>query len=147
MSGFISTPDGRFREVWTSATEHEIYADEEADGAHLDRMNRHVNELVERFPDRDGSPELGRWIDRASRWFPRPAFWLAVGLVAFAVRRPRRAATPLVLTAAALLVILGTSLAVPAAAEYSAPVAPAFMLLASAALLGERPPRQARDLR
>jgi hypothetical protein len=147
VSGFISTPDGRFREVWTSATDHEIYADDEADAAHLDRMNRHVNELVEQFPDRDGSAELGRWIDRASRWFPRPAVWLVVGLVAFAVRRPKRAATPLVLTAAALLVILGTSLAVPAAAEYSTPVAPAFMLLASAALLGERPARQARNLR
>ena len=28
VSGFISTPDGRFREVWTSPTEHEIYADD-----------------------------------------------------------------------------------------------------------------------
>jgi len=43
-----------------------------------------------------------------------------------------------VLVAAALLVILGTSLAVPAAAEYSTPVAPAFMLLAAAGLLAPR---------
>ena len=28
VSGFISTPDGRFREVWTSPTAHEIYADD-----------------------------------------------------------------------------------------------------------------------
>jgi len=146
VSGFISTPDGRFREVWTSATEHEIFADDEADAAHLDRMNRHVNELVEKFPDRDGRAELGRWIDRASRWFPRPAFWLVIGLVAFVVRRPQRAAIPLVLTAAALLVVLGTSLAVPAAAEYSAPVAPAFMLLAAAGVVGQRRPRRARHV-
>jgi len=141
VSAFISTPDGRFQEVWTSPTEHEIVADNAADAAHLDRMNRHVNEFVEQFPDRDASAALGRWIDRASRWFPRPAVWLAVALVALAVRRPRAIATPLVLVAAAVLVVLGTSLAVPAAAEYSTPVAPAYMLLAVAGLLGPRRPR------
>jgi hypothetical protein len=66
--------------------------------------------------------------------------WLAIGLVALAVRRPRRMATPLVLTAAALLVIVGTSLAVPADAAYSSPLAPAFMLLAAAGLLTPRSP-------
>jgi hypothetical protein len=138
VSAFISTPDGRFREVWSSPTEHEIYADDPSDAAQLDRMNRRVAELFEEFPDRSASPELGRWIDRASKWFPRPALWLALGLVAVAVRRPRRVATPLVLAGAALLVILGTSLAVPAAAEYSTPVAPALLLLAAAGLLAPR---------
>ena len=126
--GFISTPDGRFREVWSSPTAHEIYADDPSDAAHLDRMNRRVDELLAGFPDRAPSAELAPWLNRASRWFPRPAIWLVVGLVAFAIRRPQGIALPLVLSAAALLVILGTSLAVPAAAEYSAPVAPAFML-------------------
>ena len=46
VSGFISTPDGRFREVWTSPTEHEIYADDPSDAAQLDRMNRRVDELA-----------------------------------------------------------------------------------------------------
>lgn len=138
VSGFISTPNGRFREVWTSPTEHEILADDPRDAAHLDRMNRRVNELGDRFPDREASSELGRWLDRASRWFPRPAVWLVVGIAAFAVRRPRAMTTPVVLTAAALLVMLGTSLAVPAAAEYSAPVAPAFVLLAVVGALGAR---------
>ena len=142
VSGFISTPDGRFREVWTSATEHEIVADDPHDAAHLDHMNRRVNELVERFSDREASTGLGRWLDRASRWFPRPAVWLVVGLIAVAIRRPSAMATPLVLSAAALLVILGTSLAVPAAAEYSTPVAPAFMVLAVAGGLGA--PRSGR---
>ena len=110
-------------------------------------MNRRVNELLGRFPDRSSSSELGSWLNRASRWFPRPAVWLVVALVAIAVRRPRALASPLVLAAAALLVVLGTSLAVPAAAEYSTPVAPAFMLLAVAGVLGarrrERPGRHA----
>ena len=138
VSGFISTPDGRFREVWTSPTEHEIYADDPSDGAHLDRMNRRVDELLGRFSDRSSSSELGSWLNRASRWFPRPAVWLVVGLVAIVVRRPRGLATPYVLAAATLLVVLGTSLAVPPAAEYSTPVAPALMLLAVAGLLGAR---------
>jgi hypothetical protein len=138
VSAFISTPDGRFREVWTSPTEHAILADDPEDAAHLDRFNRRVDQLLGAFSGRDGSAVLGRWIDRASRWFPRPVLWLAVGLVAIAVRRPRAVATPLVLTAAALVVVFGTAVAVPADAAYSVPVAPAFVLLAAAALLSKR---------
>jgi len=138
VSSFISTADGRFREVWTSPSAHEIVAVDPGDAAHLDRMNRRVAELAGRFTDREGNATLATWLDRASRWFPRPVVWLVVGLIGLAVRRPRGAATPLVLTAAGLLVIVGTSLAVPAAAEYSTPVAPAFVLLAVAALLAPR---------
>jgi hypothetical protein len=143
VSAFISTPDGRFREVWTSPTEHNILADDPEDAAHLDRLNRRVDELFGEFSDRGGSATLGRWIDRSSRWFPRPVVWLAVGLVALAVRRPKRVATPLVLTVAGLIVVLGTALVVPAAAEYSVPVVPAFVLLAACGLLGERMKRGA----
>ncbi|HUP32090.1 MAG TPA: glycosyltransferase family 39 protein [Gaiellaceae bacterium] len=138
VSGFISTPDGRFREEWTSPTAHEIVTDDPAAAAHLDRMNRRVNDVVGRFSEREGSATLGEWLNRASRWFPRPAIWLAIGALALAIRRPRGVATPVVLTAAALLVIVGTSLAVPAAAEYSTPVAPALMVLAAAGLLAPR---------
>ena len=53
-----------------------------ADAAHLDRMNRRVAELVGRFRTAREAPSSARWLDRASRWFPRPAFWLVVGLVA-----------------------------------------------------------------
>ena len=42
------------------------------------------------------------------------------------------------LTAAALLLLLGTALAVPADAAYTVPVAPAFILLAVACLLAPR---------
>jgi hypothetical protein len=138
VSAFISTPDGRFREVWTSPTEHAIVADDPEDAAHLDRLNRRVDELFGVFSDRSGSATLGRWIDRASRWFPRLVLWLAVGLVAVAVRRPRSITTPLVVAAAGLVVILGTGLAVPADAAYAVPVAPAFVLLAVAGLLCSR---------
>ena len=42
------------------------------------------------------------------------------------------------LAAAALLVLVSTSLAVYAVAEYSVPVVPAFVLLATAGVLGRR---------
>jgi hypothetical protein len=138
VSAFISTPDGRFREVWTSPTEHAILADDPEDAAHLDRLNRRVDELFGEFSDREGSATLARWLDRASRWFPRPIMWLLMGVALVAIRRPRGTGTPLVLAAAALLVLLGTALAVPAAAEYSAPVVPAFVFLAVVGVLGER---------
>ena len=138
VSGFISTPEGRFREVWSSPTEHAIYADDPSDAAHLDRMNRRVSELAAQFSDRSASSELGSWLNRASRWFPRPAVWLVVAIAAIAVRRPRGIVTPVVLAAAGLLIVFGTSLAVPAAAEYSTPVVPAFILLAVAGVLARR---------
>lgn len=141
VSGFISTPEGRFREVWSSPVQHEIYADDPSDAAHLDLMNRRVDELLGAFTDREQHAELARWLNRASRWFPRPALWIGVALLAFAIRRPLGLVLPAILAAGALLVILGTSLAVPAAAEYSAPVAPAFMLLAAATLLAPRTAR------
>jgi hypothetical protein len=46
---------------------------------------------------------------------------------------------PLALAGAALLVLLATSVAVYAVAEYSVPVVPAFVLLATAGLVGRRP--------
>lgn len=140
VSAFISTPDGRFREVWTSATDHEIVADNPRDAAHLDRNNRSVAELYDAFSDRSANARLGSVLDWLSRWFPRPVVWLAVGVLAVVIRRPRGLATAYVLTAAALLVMIATSLAVPAAAEYAVPVVPVFFLLAVSGLLARRGP-------
>jgi hypothetical protein len=64
--------------------------------------------------------------------------WLLVGLAAVVWRRPRGIAVALVLAASALLILLSTSLAVYAVAEYSVPVVPAFVLLTTAGLFGRR---------
>jgi len=53
-------------------------------------------------------------------------------------RRPRGFAVPAALAGAALLVMVSTSLAVYAVAEYAAPVVPAFVLLATVGALGRR---------
>ncbi len=135
VSGWISTPDNSIREIWTSPTQRSFVFDDPDDAIHLENLERRLAELSAAFPDRDGWDELGTRLNQVSRWFPRPLVWLVVGLVAVVLRRPRGAATPLVLAAAALLVALGTSLAVPATAEYSVPVAPTFVVLACCGLL------------
>jgi dolichyl-phosphate-mannose-protein mannosyltransferase len=137
---YLSTPDGRIREVWTSATEHHIVFSDPADTARAGALDRRVDELLGRLPDRDPRPGLVRWLDSASRWYPRPVLWLVIGLVAVAWRRPRRASVPLVLAGAAALVLVSTALAVYAVAEYSVPVVPAFVLLATVGVLGRYRP-------
>ena len=64
--------------------------------------------------------------------------WLLLGIVPALWRRPRRVVVPAVLAVSALLVMLSTSLAVYAVAEYSVPLVPAFVLLATAGLFGPR---------
>ena len=138
QSSYISTPDGRIREVWTSPTDHQVVFSRPADAARAAEIDRRVDGLLESFPDRSAHPGAIDRLNSASRWYPRPLLWLLVGLLAVLVRRPRRVAIPLALAGAALLILLSTSLAVYAVAEYSVPVTPAFILLAVAGLLGSR---------
>jgi hypothetical protein len=139
-SPFISTPDGRIDEVWSSATDHRIVFRDPEDAARAAEIDRRVNELLANLPDREQRPELVDRLNSASRWYPRPVVWLAIGLLAALVRRQRRLIAPLVLSGAGLLVFLATSLAVYAVAEYSVPFAPAFIVLALAGVLGREPP-------
>jgi Dolichyl-phosphate-mannose-protein mannosyltransferase len=140
QSAHITTPHGRIREVWTSPTEHQVVFVDPADAARAAQIDRRIDELAAGFPDRAGRPEIADWLNRASRWYPRPFMWLLVGLLAVALRRPARMLVPLTLAGAALLVLLGTALAVYAVAEYTVPVAPAFVLLATAGVLGRYRP-------
>ena len=135
---YISTPDGRIREVWTSPTEHGLVFRDPADRVEADALDRKVNDLLAGLPGRAQRQTLVERLNDLSRLYPRPFMWLLVGLVAALWRRPRRIAVPVVLAGSALLVMLSTSLAVYAVAEYSVPLVPAFVLLATAALFGPR---------
>ncbi len=139
QSAYISTPDGRIREVWTSPVDHHVVFRDESDELRAAALDAKTAALAASFPDRGQQPELVSALNHASRWYPRPVVWLVVGLVAIAVRRPRRAAVPIVLTGSALLLLVGTALTVYGVAEYSVPVVPAFILLATAGLLGPGP--------
>jgi hypothetical protein len=137
---YISTPDGRIREVWTSPTEHSIVFRYPADAARSAALDREVNALLAGLPDRGGHASLVTRLNDVSRLYPRPFMWLLVGVVAVLWRRPRRIAVPAALAACALAVMVSTSLAVYAVAEYSVPVFPAFVLWATAGVFGPRSP-------
>jgi hypothetical protein len=145
MSPRLDTPDMRIREVWTSATEHHAVFRDPADARRYSAANNAVTRLYESFPHRRHSAELARRLNQASRWYPRQALWLLVGLIAVAFRRPRGFGGPLLVAAAALLIIVFTALGVYAVSEYALPVAPAFVLLAAVGLLGGRTARPARE--
>ena len=140
---YISTPDGRIREVWTSPTEHGLVFRDPADAARADALDREVDDLLGGLPTRAGRAWLVERLNDLSRLYPRPFMWLLVGLVAVLWRRPRGFLIPVALAAAAVLVLLSTSLAVYAVAEYAVPVVPAFVLLATVGVLGRYRPVRA----
>ena len=106
------------------------------------RLERDWLDLAERLPNRDGT-ELAHRLNQASKAFPPIVVWLAVGLVALALRRPRGSLVVLALTAAGLLVIVATAMVTLAVAEYAVPVAPAFILLTGVGLVGATSARAA----
>ncbi len=139
LASYLSTPDGSIREVWTSPTDHGIVFDDPVDEIRAAAIDRRVDGLVAAFPDRAARSDLVDRLNSASRWYPRPFMWLVVGLVAALLRRRRWLAVPLVVAGSAVLILLGTALAVYAVAEYSVPVTPAFIVLTTVGVLGRRP--------
>jgi hypothetical protein len=138
QSVWISRPDNRIREVWTSPTEHHFVFDRPRDRPRFEAILRERDALFAELPDRAGNAELAHRLNQLSRWFPRPILWLVLGLVALAVRRPRRARLLVALAGSALLVIVLNALGLFADPHFALPVAPAFVLLGAGALLGPR---------
>jgi hypothetical protein len=138
QGAYTSTPDNHIREVWTSATAHEIVFDDPRDQQRYDRLNERLQELGGRFTTRGESAWLGLQLNHASKAYPRSWLWLLIGLVAFAWRRPASWRVPAILLAASLLLLFATVLGVYAIPEYEVPVAPSFLLLAAAGLFGAR---------
>jgi hypothetical protein len=136
--GGITTPDGSIYTVWTSPTEHHQVFVHPGDAARNASLHRRMAELAENLPDRRGSPTLAHRFNQSSRWYPPPVLWLALGLGALFFRRMRTSAAVLAPTIAGLLVIVVSALGLPAEPHYSVPVAPAFVLLAGAALFAPR---------
>ena len=133
-----STPDGRIRDVWTSPTEHHVVFRDSEDATRAGAIERKLNELVGVFGDRPWSPWVGLQLDRSSKVYPPPWLLVLVGGLALVVRRPARAALLALPAVLALLVLFVTVLAVYGVPYYTVPLAPAFLLLAAGAVLGER---------
>jgi hypothetical protein len=106
---------------------------------------RRYDELVDRLrdwnaqlPTRDSNASLASKGGTASFRWPRPILWIAVALVALAVRRPRGSAPVLIVGAVAGLVLLVHALSQAPQNEFQLPFVPVWIAAALVALLAPR---------
>jgi hypothetical protein len=137
---WISRPDNRIRDVWTSATRHHFVFLDPKDKPRFAKIERERTELFAALPHRKPNGQLLLRLNQLSRWFPRSILWIALGLIALPFRRPRGSATLIGLALSALLVIVLNALGLFADLHFALPVAPAFVLFGAGALLGEHAP-------
>jgi hypothetical protein len=97
------------------------------------------------LPSREGVSFVPELLNRITPRFPRPPLWLALGVVALLLRRPRGWRTILVLWLAAALVLLVHAVSQGVAPEFALPLYPVFIVAALGALAGERGPTRGRD--
>jgi hypothetical protein len=138
QNAWISRPDNRIRDVWTSATHHHFAFRDPRDQPRFNAILRDRDALFAALPDRRGNATLAHRLNQLSRWFPRPIVWIVLGLAALLWRRPRGAQILVALPLAALLVIVLNALGLFADPHFALPVAPAFVLFGLGALLGPR---------
>jgi hypothetical protein len=133
-----TTPAGHIHDVWTSPTAHHLVYANPRDQRRYEQLLADTARLEAPLVGHSANATLKLRLDQSSKWYPRLLIWLIVGLIALVIRRPRNAGLALALILAALTVIAFTALAIFAAIQFSIPVAPAFLLLAAAGLLGDR---------
>jgi hypothetical protein len=109
------------------------------------RQQRRYTELTSRvrswnaeLPVRNGVHALEGKLDTLSFDTPPAIVWIALALVALALRRPRGGAPLLVLLAASALVLLVHALSQAPQSEYELPFAPLYALAAIAAVAAPR---------
>ena len=135
---WISRPDHDIRQVWTSPTQFHLGFRTKEERRRYDAIDRELNSLFDNLPHRKPNQELALRLDQLSRWFPRSIIWIAVGVLALLIRRPRGTRTLIMLGLAALFVTVFNALGLFADRRFVLPIAPAFVLFGAAALLGPR---------
>lgn len=125
------------RQVWRSPSDPQLVFRSSQDERRWRSFAGDTGRLAGHIPTRSGETALAHRLNQASHRFPPPIFWLAVGLVGLAIRRPRFALVALVPTAAGLTVVVATALVTESVAHYAVPVAPSFIMLAAAGVFGE----------
>ena len=138
QSVWISRPDNCIRDVWTSPTEHHFTFCRPSYRRRFEQISRRLDGLFAALPTRTPNAQLLLRMNQASRWYPRLILWIALGLIAVAIRRPRGTATLIALALAALGIIVLNALGLFADPRFALPVAPAFVFFGSCALLGRR---------
>lgn len=138
QSSWISRPDNCIRDVWTSATEHHLTFCNPRFQRRLDAITHELDDLFANLPDRTPNAWLALRMNQASRWYPRLILWIALGLIALALRRPRGVQPLVAIALAAFVVIALNAMGLFADPHFALPVAPAFILFGSGALLARR---------
>jgi hypothetical protein len=138
QSVWISRPDNCIRDVWTSPTEHHFTFCKPGMKPQFEQIQRRLDGLFAALPSRAANAELALRLNQASRWYPRLILWIALGLVALVIRRPHGTQALVAIALAALAVIVLNALGLFADPRFALPVAPAFVLFGSCALLGRR---------
>ena len=99
------------------------------------------------LPRREGVSYVDEILNRITPRFPRPPFWIALGLVGLVFRRPRREWRTIVVlwacAAAAVLLVHAASQGV--APEFALPPYPLFIVTGLGAIAGDRRLRGHRD--
>jgi hypothetical protein len=135
---WISRPDNSIRQVWTSPTEWHFEFARPSERPRFERVERRTQELFDALPDRGGNAQFALRLNQLSRWFPRPWMWILLGAIAIVARRPQGWPILVALSVAALAVVFLNGLGLFADLHFVLPVAPAFVLLGLAGLLGVR---------
>jgi Dolichyl-phosphate-mannose-protein mannosyltransferase len=123
--------------VWSDAKRQERY--------------REIVSLVRAWdadlPSRTGVDAVTEILNRITPRFPRPPFWIAIGVLGLVVRRPRGWRTIVTLWACAAAVLLIHAASQGVAPEFALPVYPLFVVTGLAAVAGEprRPETSARS--
>jgi hypothetical protein len=121
--------------------------DDEGRQARYRELVRQVRAWDAELPSRDGVDVVTELLNRVTPRFPRPPFWLALGLIGLALRRPRdwRVIVTLWISAGLVLVIHAASQGVTP--EFALPLYPVFIVTALGALAGARRQKNPRLLR
>jgi hypothetical protein len=90
------------------------------------------------LPTRTGFDAVTEILNRITPRFPRPPFWIALGVVGLVLRRPAGWRTIVSLWAAASLVLLVHAASQGVAPEFALPVYPLFVATGLAAIAGDR---------
>jgi hypothetical protein len=133
----FTTPDNRVRMVWSSPTQYRVVFRRSSDQRRYEQVMREVDELGRGIVWRDGNATLALRFNQATHRYPPPALWLAVGLLAAVIRRPRGIIALVALAALGTIAVVFSALALSSEVAYLLPFAPAFIVLAIAGLLGE----------